>query len=69
MSRKTAVKGWQHRPTVSVEEAADILEIGRGTAFKAAKEGDLKVLKFGRRMRVPTAELRRMLGITEQSAA
>lgn len=65
MARKPSKKSWQDRPTVSVEEAVEILDIGRGTAFAAAKRGELKVLKFGRRMVVPTRELERMLGMDE----
>lgn len=69
MSRKPTKKTWQDRPTVQVPEAAEILGIGRGTAFAAAASGELKVLKFGRRMVVPTAELKRLLGIDEKPAA
>jgi excisionase family DNA binding protein len=69
MARKPSKKAWQDRPTVPVPEAAEILGIGRGTAFKAANDGELKVLKFGRRMVVPTSELKRMLGIEEPRPA
>lgn len=50
------------RGTVSVEEAAQVLGIGRRTAYQAAKEGTLPVLAFGRRLRVPVAQLLAMLG-------
>ncbi len=49
------------RPTVDVGDAARILNVSRGAAYAAAREGRLPVLRFGRRMVVPTAALRRML--------
>jgi hypothetical protein len=57
----------QH-PTISVEEAARILGLGRSKAYAQARlylatsgaEG-LPVLEFGRSLRVPTAALRRLL--------
>jgi excisionase family DNA binding protein len=53
---------WRARSTVTVEEAGTILGIGRATAYAAAGTGDLPVLRIGRRLLVPTAALRRMLG-------
>jgi excisionase family DNA binding protein len=51
------------RPTVSVDEAAIVLGISRASAYQAAKNGELPVLRFGRKMRVPTAALMRMLEV------
>lgn len=48
------------RRTCSVEEAAAVLGIGRGTAYQAARSGELPALRFGRSWRVPLAELDRM---------
>ena len=55
-------------PTISVEEAGQILGLSRPSAYAAAgrylETGDgLPVLKFGRRLRVPTAPLLAMLGV------
>jgi excisionase family DNA binding protein len=50
-------------PTCSVEEAAPLLGLSRGLAYKAARAGELPVMKFGRRFRVITAALRRQLGM------
>jgi excisionase family DNA binding protein len=55
----------ESRPTVSVDEAAIVLGISRSTAYTAVKTGDLPVLSFGRRLRVPTAALVRMLKIDD----
>ncbi len=49
-------------PTISVEEAADLLGVSRSAAYRAAKAGQLKTLRMGRKLRVPTAPLLRMLG-------
>jgi excisionase family DNA binding protein len=52
-------------PTVSVEEAAKWVGLGRSAAYEAARRGELPVLRFGRSLRVPTALLRQMLGLKE----
>ena len=49
-------------PTISVEEAAELLGISRSAAYRAAKTGQLRTLRMGRKLRVPTAPLVRMLG-------
>jgi excisionase family DNA binding protein len=49
-------------PTISVEEAAELLGISRSAAYRAAKAGQLATLRIGRKPRVPTAPLLRMLG-------
>ena len=50
------------QPTISVEAAAELLGISRASAYRAAKNGDLPVLKFGRSVRVITASLLSLLG-------
>lgn len=50
------------RCTCSIEEAAEALGIGRSTAYAAAREGSLPVLKMRNRLLVPTAKLLAMLG-------
>lgn len=52
-------------PTLTVERAAKILGIGRGSAYEAVKRGELPSVKIGRRVIVPTARLLSMLGETE----
>jgi excisionase family DNA binding protein len=53
---------WRDRATITVEEAAPILGIGRASAYAAAGTGDLPVIRIGRRLLVPVAALRQMLG-------
>jgi excisionase family DNA binding protein len=50
-------------PTISITEAAVVLGIGRNQAYQAAARGEIPVLRVGRRLLVPTAPLRRMLGL------
>ena len=49
------------RQTLTVEEAASLLGIGRTLAFQMARDGRLPVIRFGRRILVPRVALERML--------
>lgn len=49
-------------PTLSVEEAAELLGLSRSAAYRAAARGELPTLRFGKRLIVPTRRLREMLG-------
>jgi excisionase family DNA binding protein len=50
---------------VTVEEAADLLGIGRNSAYTAIREGNfpVRVSRVGWRMLIPRAELEQLLGI------
>jgi hypothetical protein len=54
--------------TVSVPEAGKILGFGRNSSFAAAHAGEIKTLRFGRLLRVPTAWLRRKLELDEPAS-
>jgi excisionase family DNA binding protein len=58
----------EDRPTLRVEEVAAILQISRSTAFECCARGEIPTLRFGRRIAVPTAALRRMLGLDGEGA-
>ncbi|WP_104177656.1 helix-turn-helix domain-containing protein [Cryobacterium sp. Y50] len=45
------------RPTLTVAEAAQVLGIGRNTAYIAVHTGDLPSLRIGGRVLIPTARL------------
>ena len=49
------------RPTVSVTQAAAILSISRGQAYAMAHSGDLRVIKIGSRLVIPTEQLRQLI--------
>jgi hypothetical protein len=55
-------------PTVSVPLAGRCMGLHRATAYEKAARGELgvTVLRLGRTLRVPTAELRRVLGLGER---
>ena len=48
--------------TISVPEAGKrYFDLGRDGSYEAAKRGEMPVIRFGRRLRVPVAALERML--------
>jgi excisionase family DNA binding protein len=49
------------RLTVTVEQAAKMLGIGRSSAYEAAKSGQLPTIRIGRRLVVPRAGLEKLL--------
>jgi len=54
--------------TLTVEEAAAILRIGRSAAYAAARSGDLPTIRVGRTLRVPRARLDALLGVVPTNA-
>lgn len=50
-------------PTISVQQAGQLLGIGRNAAYQAAAKGELPILRIGHRLRVPTARLLELLGV------
>jgi len=50
-------------PFVSLLEAAHWLGIGRESAYRAVRSGDIPSIRVGKLIRVPVAELRRMAGL------
>lgn len=50
-----------NKPTLSVAEVAALLGISRNHAFKAIHQGDLPSIRIGRRVLVPTAQLKALL--------
>lgn len=58
-------------PTVSIPTVAKCFGIHRVTAYDLASRGELgvPVLRLGRALRVPTAELRRVLALLDEDEA
>lgn len=48
-------------PSISVDEAAVVLGIGRTAAYAAARRGEIPTVRIGARIRVPTGRLLQML--------
>ena len=53
---------WRERPTLSIPETGEVLGLSRQGAYDAARRGDFKVIRIGRRLVVPVVALRRLLG-------
>ncbi|MDP8929738.1 MAG: helix-turn-helix domain-containing protein [Actinomycetota bacterium] len=49
------------RATLTVAEAAELLGVGRSSAYEAARRGDIPTLRVGRRLVVPVPALLRLL--------
>ena len=49
--------------TLTVEEAAGLLGIGRAAGYEGVRTGEIPSLRIGRRILIPTARLLEMLGI------
>lgn len=45
------------RLTLTVEEAVDVLGISRSLGYELARQGKIPILRLGRRIVVPTAQL------------
>jgi excisionase family DNA binding protein len=54
-------------PTISVEHAGRLLGLGRSASYEAVRRAELPVLRFGRRMVVPTARLLALLGVSQET--
>jgi len=52
--------------TITVEEAAGLLRIGRNLAYEAVKRGELPAIRVGRRVLVPRRALERLLEAGQQ---
>lgn len=48
-------------PTLSIAQAAELVGTGRDAAYRAAHSGDTPSFRVGRKLRVPTAGLLRLL--------
>lgn len=60
MSQKLTANQLEGR-VVTLNEAASILRISRGSAYEAAKRKEIPTIRIGRRLLVPAAALERLL--------
>lgn len=52
------------RPAITIQEAGmAIFGLSRNASYEAARRGDFQTIRIGKRILVPTAPLRRQLGI------
>jgi excisionase family DNA binding protein len=50
-----------HTDVITVEQAAEVLGIARGSAYQAVRSGEIPSLRIGRRILVPRVQLERLL--------
>jgi excisionase family DNA binding protein len=50
-------------PTMTVSEAGKVFGMCRNTAYAAAAKGEIPTIKIGRSLKVPTALVRKQLGL------
>jgi excisionase family DNA binding protein len=62
MAAEIALELAELPPTLTIERAAKLLGLSRSSAYRAAANGQLPTLAFGRRLFVPTIRLLKMLG-------
>jgi hypothetical protein len=61
-------KALTERVSVPVVVAGKAFGLGRNSAYQAVKEGQLPSVRIGNKIAVPTAPLRRMLGLEGEAA-
>ena len=54
--------------TITVPEAGRRLGLGKNASYEAARRGELPVLRFGRKLRVPRVAFERLLADAKPSA-
>ena len=59
---RTHVRMAVNRATLTVDEAAQVLGIGRNTAYEAVRRGEIPAIRFGRRYVVPRVGLELLVG-------
>jgi excisionase family DNA binding protein len=57
------------RLTLTIEEAGELLGVGRSTAYAAARAGQLPVVRIGRRLLVPRHKLEELLGAVHNASS
>lgn len=61
----SAVPDPVQQPTLTVEEAATLLNLSKNSVYAAVKEGVIPSIRAGRRVLVPTAKLVDLLGLAQ----
>jgi excisionase family DNA binding protein len=59
----------EDQPTLTVVRAAAVLGIGKSSAYAAISRGEIPSIRLGGRVLVPTAALRKMVGLDEPVAS
>lgn len=62
-TQSNLIEALRTRPAVTVDEAALIYSVSRGTIYNRIREGSLKAVRYGRRLSIPTAQIREELDV------
>jgi excisionase family DNA binding protein len=54
-------------PALTVDQTAEVLSIGRGSAYEAVRRGEIPSVRLGRTIRVPRRALLELLGESDPS--
>jgi len=65
---QSALPDPETQPTITIDEAADLLGICRASMYQAANAGQCPTVRIGRRILVKTAPFLRMIGALEEPA-
>jgi excisionase family DNA binding protein len=68
MTKSEIIETLTGRATISVIHAGEMLGLSKDTAYQAARNGDLPVVRIGKRFLVPTEKLARLLGLAPEAA-
>jgi excisionase family DNA binding protein len=66
VDRKEAMRSLMQDLAIRVDDAALLLDIDRKVAYAAVRDGKIPSIRIGRLIRVPTAGLRKLLGVSVQ---
>ena len=71
LSARASLPDAREVPLVSADVAFAALGVDRSTGYRAIREGTfpLPIVRIGRVIRIPTIELRRLLGLEAESSA
>ena len=61
----TQIRDILDKPSCSVAEFAKLVGLSRNAAYEAIERGEVRAIRFGKRIVVPTLQLRRMLGFED----
>lgn len=59
----------EYPPAISVHDAARIFQVTPATAYAWVRNGELPSIRLGGRIRIPTARLADLLGVTVEELA
>jgi excisionase family DNA binding protein len=66
--RGLALDELRTQTTITIEQAAQLIGVGRSAAYEAARRGELPTRRLGRRLLVPVPALLDWLGATPKGA-